>query len=76
MKRSATGRAFHRGDKRIVGLPGHRNLGPGQPILYDLSSTYYEGSTCVLAQRGYSRDGKTGTRQINFGLLYSQKALP
>ncbi len=35
-----------------------KHLSDSAPILYDLSSTYYEGSTCVLAQRGYSRDGK------------------
>jgi transposase len=53
-----------------------KHLQEGQPILYDLSSTYYEGSTCVLAQRGYSRDGKKGTRQINFGLLCSDQGCP
>ena len=53
-----------------------KHLQDAQPILYDLSSTYYEGSTCVLAQRGYSRDGKKGTRQINFGLLCSGQGCP
>jgi len=48
----------------------------GKPVLYDLTSTYYEGSTCVLAQRGYSRDGKKGTRQINFGMLCSGQGCP
>ncbi len=46
------------------------------PILYDLTSTYYEGSTCVLAQRGHNRDGKKGKRQINFGLLCSSAGCP
>lgn len=46
------------------------------PILYDLTSTYYEGSTCVLAQRGYNRDGKKGKRQINFGFLCSAEGCP
>ena len=53
-----------------------KHLQNGQPVLYDLSSTYYEGSTCVLARRGYSRDGKKGTRQINFGLLCSAQGCP
>jgi len=53
-----------------------KHLSDSAPILYDLSSTYYEGSTCVLAQRGYSRDGKKGTRQINFGLLCSSEGCP
>lgn len=52
------------------------HLNNAKPIFYDLSSTYYEGSTCVLAQRGYSRDGKKGTRQINFGLLCSAQGCP
>ena len=55
---------------------GKKHLSSSDPILYDLSSTYYEGSTCVLAQRGYSRDGKPGTRQINFGLLCSCEGCP
>lgn len=46
-----------------------RHLSAGSLVLFDLSSSYYEGRTCPLAQRGYSRDGKKGTRQINFGLL-------
>ena len=61
---------------RIERRLADRYLRDGRPVLYDLSLTYYEGSTCVLAQRGYSRDGKKGTRQINFGLLCSQKGCP
>jgi len=53
-----------------------KHLHEQQPILYDLTSTYYEGTTCVLAQRGYSRDGKDGTRQINFGLLCTGQGCP
>lgn len=53
-----------------------KHLNDSNPVLYDLSSTYYEGSTCVLARRGYSRDGKKGTRQINFGLLCSSEGCP
>ncbi len=32
-------------------------------VLYDLTSTYFEGSHCELAQLGHSRDGKSGTPQ-------------
>jgi hypothetical protein len=46
-----------------------RHLEPGGLILYDLTSPYVEGTTCPLASRGYSRDGKAHKRQINFGLL-------
>src|SRR4051794_32233365 len=44
--------------------------------LYDLSSSYYEGSTCPLAKRGYSRDGKRGTLQVNYGLLADRRGCP
>lgn len=52
------------------------HLHDGDPTLYDLTSTYYEGSTCVLAQRGHNRDGKKGKRQINFGLLCAPNGCP
>jgi len=53
-----------------------RHLRPGAVTLYDLSSSYYEGSTCPLAKRGYSRDGKKGTLQINYGLLTDARGCP
>lgn len=53
-----------------------RGAGEGQSVLYDLTSTYYEGSTCVLAAFGHNRDGKKGKRQINFGLLCSPEGCP
>jgi len=37
-----------------------RHLPAGGMVLYDLSSSYFEGSTCPLAKRGYNRDGKGG----------------
>jgi len=37
-----------------------RHLGEGSLVLYDLTSTYFEGHCCPLAQLGYSRDGKRG----------------
>ncbi|MDE3076879.1 MAG: IS1634 family transposase [Chloroflexota bacterium] len=46
-----------------------RHLQPGGIVLYDLSSTYVEGEHCELAKRGYSRDGKPGQPQIEFGLI-------
>jgi hypothetical protein len=45
-------------------------------VLYDLTSTYYEGSTCPLAEFGYNRDGKKGKRQINIGLLCNSGGCP
>ncbi len=48
----------------------------GSLVLYDLSSTYFEGRQCPLAKRGYSRDGKRGTLQIVFGLLCNREGCP
>ena len=45
-------------------------------VLYDLTSTYFEGRRCPLAKRGYSRDGKRGSLQIVFGLLCSREGCP
>jgi len=53
-----------------------RHLEEGTLLLYDLSSTWYEGHTCSLAARGYSRDGKKGTLQINFGLMCDRDGRP
>jgi hypothetical protein len=46
-----------------------RHLADGALVLYDVTSSYFEGRTCPLARRGYSRDGKRGTLQIVIGLL-------
>ena len=53
-----------------------RHLSAGGLVLYDLSSSYFEGSTCPLARRGYSRDGKPGTLQVNYGLLTDARGCP
>lgn len=53
-----------------------RHLHSGGLALYDLSSSYFEGKECPLAKRGYSRDGKKGTLQVNYGLLTSQAGCP
>ena len=44
--------------------------------LYDLSSSYFEGSHCPLAKLGYSRDGKRGSLQVNCGLLTDDRGCP
>jgi transposase len=46
-----------------------RHLRDGGLVLYDLSASYFEGSHCPLAKRGYNRDGKHGKLQVNYGLL-------
>jgi transposase len=53
-----------------------RHLDAGSLVLYDLSSSYFEGTTCPLAKLGYSRDGKRGTLQVNYGLLTDVRGCP
>ena len=53
-----------------------RHLAEGALVLYDLTSTYFEGRCCPLAKRGYSRDGKKGTLQIGIGLLCNAEGCP
>ena len=45
-------------------------------MLYDVSSTYFEGRTCELAKFGHNRDGKSGKLQIVFGLLCTKDGCP
>ena len=53
-----------------------RHLSEGGLVLYDLSSSYFEGSTCPLARIGYSRDGRHGMLQVNYGLLTDARGCP
>ena len=53
-----------------------RHLDEGALVLYDLSSSYFEGTTCPLAARGYNRDGKAGKLQVNYGLLTDSRGCP
>ena len=53
-----------------------RHLGAAGLVLYDLSSSYFEGSTCPLAKLGYSRDGRRGLLQVNYGLLTDARGCP
>src|SRR5262244_4560377 len=53
-----------------------RHLCEGTLALYDLTSTYFEGHTCPLAQFGNSRDGKKGKVQIVFGLVCNAAGCP
>ena len=53
-----------------------RHLHDNTLMLYDLTSSYFEGHTCPLARRGHSRDGKRGTLQIVFGLLCTAAGCP
>ena len=53
-----------------------RHLASGGLALYDLTSSYFEGSHCPLAARGYNRDGKKGKLQVNWGLLADRRGCP
>jgi hypothetical protein len=53
-----------------------RHLEEDGMVLYDLSSSYFEGVTCSLAARGHNRDGKKGKLQVNYGLLTDDRGCP
>ena len=53
-----------------------RHLSNGARVLYDLSSSYFEGACCPLGKRGYCRDGKKGKLQVNYGLLTDGRGCP
>jgi hypothetical protein len=62
--------------ERIERALARRHLEPGGLVLYDLSSSYLEGRCCPLAELGYSRDGRRGKLQINYGLTCSPAGRP
>jgi transposase len=64
------------GQDRIQKKLAARHLQEDSLVLYDLSSSYFEGSCCPLAKLGYSRDGKRGTLQVNYGLLTDGRGCP
>src|SRR5436190_6642590 len=49
---------------------------PSKMALFDLSSSWLEGTRCPLAARGYSRDGKKGRLQVEYGLLTDPAGRP
>jgi transposase len=53
-----------------------RHLRRGGFVLYDLTSSYFEGTTCPLAAFGHNRDGKKGKLQVNYGLLTDGRGCP
>jgi transposase len=53
-----------------------RHLNEGSMVLYDVSSSYYEGHTCPLAQFGHNRDGKKGKTIIVYGVLTDADGRP
>jgi hypothetical protein len=62
--------------ERIERTLARRHLRHGTLVLYDVTSTYFEGRTCPLAKRGYGRDGKRNKLQIVFGLMCTAEGCP
>jgi transposase len=61
---------------RIEDRLAKRHLSSGTLVLYDVTSTYFEGRSCPLARLGHSRDERSGNLQIVFGLLANAEGCP
>jgi hypothetical protein len=61
---------------RIEAQLAKRCLTQGGQALYDLSTSYYTGTTCNLASFGYDRDKKKGFRVIAYGVLSAARGCP
>jgi transposase len=61
---------------RIENGLARRHLQDGVLVLYDVSSSYFEGRCCPLAQYGHSRDHRNDRLQIVYGLLCTREGLP
>ena len=62
--------------ERIEAKLAARHLPEGGLVLYDLTSSYFEGTTCPLARRGHNRDGKRDKLQVNYGLVTDGRGCP
>ncbi len=65
-----------RRQSRIEKKLAAKHLEEGSLVLYDLTSSYFEGKTCLLAKLGHNRDGKKGKLQVNYGLLTDRRGCP
>ncbi len=61
---------------RVEEALAKRHLSEGALVLYDVTSTYFEGRTCPLAKLGHSRDGQKDKLQIVIGLLTNGEGCP
>jgi transposase len=61
---------------RIENKLAELHLHEGAHVLYDVTSSYYEGHTCILAQFGYNRDGKKGKTIIVYGMMTDDQGRP
>jgi transposase len=62
--------------ERIEARLARRHLEEGAHVLYDVSSSYFEGRSCPLLAFGYSRDGRPGSLQLVYGLLADREGRP
>jgi transposase len=62
--------------KHIEKKLASRHLAEGGLVLYDVSSSYYEGHTCPLARRGHDRDGRKGLPIIVYGVMTNRRGCP
>ncbi|MCK5797505.1 MAG: IS1634 family transposase, partial [Deltaproteobacteria bacterium] len=62
--------------KRIEKKLAKRHIKESDMVLYDLTSSYFEGVTCPLARLGKSRDRKRNTLQINYGIVSTKEGCP
>ena len=61
---------------RIERKLAKRHLAEGDHVLYDVSSSYYEGQTCPLMQFGHNRDGKRDRPIVVYGVLADSRGRP
>ena len=62
--------------EKVEDALARRHLSSGCTVLYDLSSSYFEGSSCPLAKYGYSRDHRKDRPQVQYGLLCNEDGIP
>jgi len=62
--------------ERVEAALAERHLSEGGMVLYDLTSSYFEGRKCELAAYGNNRDGKRGKLQVNWGLVTDAEGCP
>jgi hypothetical protein len=63
-------------EKRLAARHLDPSVNPGRMALFDLTSSWVTGRCCELAARGYSRDGKKGCEQIEYGILTDPAGRP
>jgi hypothetical protein len=63
-------------EKRLATRHLDQSVNPARMALFDLTSSWVTGRCCGLAARGYSRDGKKGCEQIEYGILCDPHGRP